>query len=382
MTATAPAFPALPGGAPWPDLDGIPFRRAGREDLALAAVDALAGGDDAAARALLLRDNDDWWHEAPPSVDEAREAAASPTLSRAVEALRLGRVGDYLRYRWSDPAFLAGLALLDRAWPGTGPGAPAVLEVAAGTGVLLRELALRGARRLTGVDVVHAKLWLARRFVLADVPGGDDVALVVADAARAWPPEVEVALGDGDDRVVLCHDAFYFLPDPPATARRLRELAGPGGLVAVGSVPNGARPGPVSGQRMTPQDLASWFPGALLFDDADLVEEVVTGRPAAPRPAAELAGATHVSLVLGGRADGSPEPGAPAHGLPVPGRALRPNPLYGPDGRLAWPSPRYADDYADRSPHLPERLPPQDELAADPTAWARRRVLLDLPEHW
>ena len=385
MTAAAPQPP--PGGtglleddgARWPVVDGIPFLRRGREELAAAAVRALEDGDAATARALLLRDADDWWDEEPPTVAEAAAAAGAPTLSSALDALRLGRVGDYFRYRWSDPAFLAGLALLRRAWPGTGPGALPVVEVAAGTGALLRELALRGVADLTGVDVVHAKLWLARRFVL---PAGCTARLVVADAARPWPRAL--GAGDGRDRLVVCHDAFYFLPDPPATAARLRAAAGDGGLLVVGAVPNGHLPARGGGYRLTPEDLLELLPGAELHDDAELAAEVTGGPPARARTPAELRGAVTVSAVWRGpRAPGpGAERGAPDLGLPAPGRALRTNPLYGADGVLRWPSPRYAADYAERSPHLPARLPPARELSADPDTWARRRVLLDLPEHW
>ena len=74
--------------------------------------------------------------------------------------------------------------------------------------------------------------------------------------------------------------------------------------------------------------------------------------------------AVTVSAVL--RAPGwRARPDAPDLGLPVPGRALRPNPLYGADGELRWPSPRYAADYAERCGYLPPRLPVAADLAAD-----------------
>ncbi|NAZ81877.1 class I SAM-dependent methyltransferase [Kineococcus sp. R8] len=365
----------------WPVVDGIPFQRFGREELAAAVLAALEDGRPEEARALLLRDADDWWDEEPPALAEASAAAQAATLSQAVQHLRLGRVGDYLRYRWSDPAFLAGLALLRRAWPGAGPGGLPVVEVAAGTGVLLRELALRGVERLTGVDVVHAKLWLARRFVLAGMPPAADVRLVVADAARPWPPALAPRLQAEADRVVVCHDAFYFLPDPPVTAARLRALAGTGGCVVVGAVPNGLLPRRGGGARLSPQDLLDLFPGAVLHDDAELAAEVTTGTPAPARTADELTAAVTVSAVVVGP-DWRARSGAPDLGLPLPGRSLRPNPLYGDDGVLRWPSPRYAADYAARCGYLPPRLPAAADLTADPVTWARRRVLLDLPEHW
>jgi hypothetical protein len=87
-----------------------------------------------------------------------RDAA---TLRDAMELLGMGRVGDYFAHRWSDPTYLAGLALLQQHWPAD----RTVVEVACGAGHLLRELAQRGLPDLVGVDVVWAKLWLAQRFV-------------------------------------------------------------------------------------------------------------------------------------------------------------------------------------------------------------------------
>jgi hypothetical protein len=69
----------------------------------------------------------------------------------------------------------------------------------------------------------------------------------------------------------------------------------------------------------------------------------------------------------------------PDLGVPLPGRPLRPNPLY-LDGIRHWPNDRYADEYGPRSTYLPARLAPGD-LADEPRAF-RRRLLLDLPEQW
>ena len=82
--------------------------------------------------------------------------------------------------------------------------------------------------------------------------------------------------------------------------------------------------------------------------------------------------------------------------LPPPGTPLAPNPLYALSGEdpvalhLAWPSPRYEDEYAPRSGYLPGRLEvPRAVLESaarggvgmDPEVdrLARCRVLLDLP---
>lgn len=337
-------------------VDGVPFLRAGREGLAAQGL------------GYLLRDNDDWWDEVPPDPEQAARAAEAGTLREAMALLELGRVGDYFAYRWSDPVFVAGLGLLQRAWPGDAP----TLEIACGTGALLRELALRGAGPVTGADIVFAKVWLARHFVLprAEFPGAD---LWCFDAGQPWPlPERPAGL-------VLCHDAVYFLPDPAAAARRFLQVAGRSGSVVVGGVPNALLGRPGGGHRLTPQDLADLLPGAELYDDADLVLEQVQGVVARPRSPRELAAAVTVSAVWHGP-DARQQTG-PDLAVPAGQRTLRTNPLY-VDGVLRWPSDRYAADYADRSGYLPAELPDPAALERDRATWARRRVLLDLPEAW
>ncbi|RZS90789.1 hypothetical protein EV189_0016 [Motilibacter rhizosphaerae] len=354
MTATGERAPLV--------LDGIPYARGSRADL---AAEALAAADDAEALAVLLRDCDDWWDERPPDLAEARSALAAPTMREAMSALRLGRVGDYFAHRWSDPVFLAGLALLRRVWPERGQP---VREIACGTGVLLRQLALHGVTDLAGGDVVMAKLWLARQFVL---PAESSVELACFDAvADPWP------WSESDGGVLVCHDAFYFLPDPAGTARRLARAAG---RLVVGGVPNRLVQRGGGGHHFSPTELLDLFPGAEAYDDDELVAEAVWGQPARPRSARELEQASSVSLVLRPRddIDAVPDPAAP-----LPWRELRVNPLYGADGRQSWPSERYARDYAARSDYLPRVLPDEEDLLLRRESWARRRVLLDLPDRW
>ncbi|RJK96531.1 class I SAM-dependent methyltransferase [Vallicoccus soli] len=356
------------------EVGGVPYLRPGRDALVGAARAALGAGDPAGAAAVLLRDADDWWDGPLPDEEEARAAGAAGTLREAVRLLRLGRVGDYLVHRWSDPVLLAGLGLLSLGWPA--PGTP-VLDLACGTGPLLRELALRGQAPLAGADVVLAKLWLARRHVLDDPGVAVAPRLVCLDAAQPWPGALA---GPVPARTVVCLDALYFLPDPAGTAARMRAAAGQAGSVLVGGVPNGLLPARGGGARLTPHDLAAMLPGAELYDDADLVRWTVEREAPRVRTPDELGAAVTVSALW--RAPGAEPVAAPDLGAPLPGRRLRLNPLYGPDGALRWPSERYERDYADRSPYLPPRLPDEADLAARPEHWARRRVLLDLPERW
>ncbi len=333
-----------------PVVDGIPFARAGRDDLRAEVAGLLAHGEVDRARVALLADADDWWTEPAPPAEQLARVPAAGTLREAMALLGMGRVADYFAHRWSDPTHLAGLALLQAHWPGTRP----VVDVACGTGAHLRELVRRGCTDLLGVDVVWAKLWLARRFVCPSAR------YVCADLTAA--PDLDVTT----PAYVMCHDAFYFLRDKPAAAAAMHALAGPGGTVVVGH----AHVADPHGEPLTPEGYAAVLGTDLLYDDAELTAALLAGR--APRPAgtASLAASEAIALVAG-------DPLSPAPvdlGEPLP--PLSPNPLY-VDGELTWPSDRYAREYGPRSAHLPARWP--DPLPADA---ARRRLLVDLPEAW
>lgn len=342
---------------PVPVVDGIPFARAGRAELRAEVAGLVAAGEVDRARVLLLADADDWWTEPPPPPEQLARVPAAATLREAMGLLGMGRVADYFAHRWSDPTHLAALALLQQHWPGPRP----VVDVACGIGTQLRELARRGCTGLVGVDVVWAKLWLARRFVCPD-------ARYVCADATAGPglTGAGARLDVPEPAYVLCSDAFYFLRDKPAAAAALHELAGPGGTVVVGH----AHVTDPAGEPMSPEGYATVLGADLLYDDGELTSALLEARPPRPADPADLHGSEAVALVAG-----DPLRPAPVDlGTPLP--PLRANPLY-VDGILTWPSARYAAEYGPRSGYLPERWP--DPL---PTDAARRRLLVDLPEEW
>ena len=330
-------------------VDGIPYARAGREELTDRVAALLDAGDVDAARVALLADADDWWDAAPPSDEQLARVAGASSLREAMELLGMGRVGDYFAHRWSDPSYLAGLGLLQHHWPGNRP----VVEFACGAGHFLRELAQRGATDLLGVDVVWAKLWLAQRFVCPS-------ARYVCADVTALPD-----LGVRVPAYVLCHDALYFVRDKAAAVAGMRAVAGPGGTVVVGHAH-------VADPHGLPLPAAQWaqlLDTALVYDDDELTRSLLERRPPVASDVVALAGAEAIGLVAG-------DPLSPAPiDLGEPVGALRLNPLYR-DGVLTWPSERYEAEYGPRSHYLPARAEP---LPADA---ARRRVLVDLPAAW
>ena len=354
-----------PDGRRWPVVDGIPYLRTGRDALVGRALAALDGDDKAGALAVLLADQDDWWTgPAPSGTDLATlvQGRDRLTLRAAMDLLGFDRVGIYFAHRWSDPTFLAGLALLEAHWR----PASTSFELCCGLGHYGRELLGRGVR-YAGADVVFAKLWLARHWVI-----GPDAELACFDAASPWP-----WAGRRFD-LVFCHDAFYFLPGKAGVLDQLRGLRADGGRVALGHIHNRAAAPLSAGHAVSAEDMAALFPDGTFYDDAELTEALAEGR--APVPAA-LAGLNGVEAFA--VEDGRTPSRAVRGGLAIPRAGVgRLNPLYAEvegSHRIRWPSPRYEAEYA-RLATYPAVLPRHP--APDDADALRRRVLVDLPDRW
>jgi 2-polyprenyl-3-methyl-5-hydroxy-6-metoxy-1,4-benzoquinol methylase len=355
-------------GRRWPAPDSIPFLRAGREPLAREALARLDAGDREGALVLLLADQDDWWRGPVAEPQDLRELVRLRdrlTLREAMQRLAWGPVADYFAHRWSDPTFLAGLALVEAHWT-----APCnAFELACGIGHHLRELSRRGVAA-TGADVVFAKLWLARHWV---APGAR---LLCLDAAQPWPLASRFDL-------VACHDAFYFLEPKAAILARLRGLLTPGrGVLAIGHVHNSEWPNLSAGAAVSATEMAGLLPDALLYDDAELTRALAGRRAPRHAPPKSLRQAEAFAAIAGpGLTPARAVTGLLA--LPPAGAPLRRNPLYGEDGRIAWPSERYGHEYGPRATYPPgTSVPERAVLDERTTEAARRRELLDLPERW
>lgn len=369
MTPDTPHSRRDATGRRWPVIDGIAFARASRPELAAEALARLDAGDRDGALVLLLADQDDWWRG--PTADEAAlrtllRDRERMTLREAMEHLAWGPVGDYFAHRWSDPTFLAGLALMEAHW--TAP--KNAFELACGIGQYLRALGQRGVG-CTGADVVFAKLWVARHWV---APSAE---LICLDAAvMPWP------LGKGRRfDLVACHDAFYFLEPKGPILDCLRCLAGDEGWLAIGHVHNRDWPNLSAGSAITAGELAALFPDGIVYDDAELTRAAIGRRAPRAEALGNLTGAEAFSVVAGPGV-GPVRPVTGALALPPEGAALRRNPLY-QSGEIAWPSDRYAREYGPRATYPARATCPESAVAGAATAeWAMRRELLDLPERW
>lgn len=369
MTPDTPHSLRDASGRRWPVIDDIVFARASRPDLAAQALARLDAGDHEGALTLLLADQDDWWRGPTARETDLRALIRdrdSLTLRDAMALLAWGPVADYFAHRWSDPTFLAGLALMEAHW-----GAPrTAFELACGIGGYLRALGQRGVD-CTGADVVFAKLWVARHWV------APAARLICLDAAEMpWPVPREARFD-----LVACHDAFYFLEPKPLILDRLRGLCGDGGTLSIGHVHNRDWPNLSAGAAMSAAEVEVLFPDGILYDDAELTIAAVERRAPRPAPAAALRGAEAFSIVAGpGAAPARAVTGTLA--LPPDGAWLHRNPLYR-DGSIAWPSDRYAREYGPRATYPARPSAPERARASVETAdWALRRELLDLPERW
>ncbi len=366
-------------GARWPVIDGIPYLRINREALVERVLAHLDAGEPDEALAALLADQDDWWTGPPADAGDIRQlirTRAEASLREAVQRLGWGRVGDYFLHRWSDPTFLAGLALLEAHW-----NEPAcVFEFACGIGHYLRELGRRGCK-VAGADVVFAKLWVARHWVV-----GPKAQLVCFDAGSPhWPvPGAPVDL-------VLCNDAFYFLEDKAALLESLRQTAGDEGWLALSHIHNRECPGFSAGSAVSADDIAELFPDALVYDDAELTRALVEARAPGPREPADLRACEAFSVVAGPGMRPAPRSVVDGLTLPPAGTALRLNPLYQPEQTggyaIRWPSERYEAEYAARATYPlhapgPERMVFEAGAPPAETERVRRREYVDLPERW
>ena len=357
----------------WPVIEGIPFLRADRRQLADLALHALDAGDAETALVLLLGDQDGW-ARTPPPTEVARRAlvrsADGVSFRDAMQALAFGPVATYFAHRWSDPTFLSGLALAEAHWNSP----ESVFELGCGAGHYLREFARRGPADIMGGDLVFAKLWLARRYV------APAARLVCFDAAAPWP------LPDASADLVFCHDAFYFLPSKPHVAQEMLRVAGIGrpgasGAVLVGHAHNALVDNLSAGEPLDPAAYASLFAGATLYDDREMTAALLEARAPRSRPAADLADAPAICIAAGAAA---PRPVLAGLAMPPAGAALQRNPLY-VSGAIQWPSERYETEYGGLATYPLRTDAPESAVAAtDPAhdALARRRVLLDLPERW
>ena len=366
----------------FPVVEEIPFIRLGREKLSAEVLRALDLNDQRAALVLLFQDQDDWAKTPPPTENDLAPLFENHalTLREAMKNLNYGAVADYFAYRWSDPTFLSGLALLKNHLP---PETKTVLELCCGIGHYLREFILRGIEAV-GVDAVFSKLWLARKFV---APAAK---IVCADANFAFP------FADQAFDATFCHDAFYFLPKKEHVAGELKRVTTEN--VLIGHAHNSKTENFSGGAAVSVEEYRLLFDDPILYDDDELSRSLIEDRRPQANFAEELRKSPAIALVRENR-ESSVKKDYPSFELPLANRRLRLNPLLiGAHEQILptprYPSERYKNEYAELSEYL--CLNEEEMILAEQTkkfdgTWTanvklknlvRRRIFLDLPENW
>lgn len=344
-----------------PVVSGIPFLRQGRDHLSQALLSTLDAGDTIGALILALQDQDDWAPLPPPDAMTVRDVVTGDlTFRDSMTALNFGPVAHYFAHRWSAPTFLSAMGLLAAYAPLDRP----LIDLACGTGQVLREVALRGGTAI-GVDQVFAKLWLGQRYL-----GLNDLVCADAETLPFGPAYAPCT--------VLCHDALYFLPDAAKSTviARMKDVAGSGGTVLLGHCH--IRGHPHAGDRAHPLCVAGWqslMPDATCHDDAALTQWFLSR------------GDMHL--------DAHDDRPVAAVSLASGARLLRAVPFWDPVGPLVenpllvrsegglrpdWPLPAFAEEYADAAYlAVPDAAAERARSRADRFA---RRTLLPLPEGW
>jgi len=368
----------------YPVAGGIPFLRTG--GAAQPALQCLHRGMADGALAALL------------GLDEARgrefrEWLAAPgtfTFRRGLELLNHDPERAYFLFRFSDPTYVVSEAVL-RALDQPSSDAPGrALDLGGGTGHLARCLGgLRCVNEVVLADLEFWKLWLAKQFVApAAQPVCCDANVPLPFAAGAFP-------------LALCSDAMNYVWQRRLVAGELRRLAGAGGTVVATHLHNALCENPSPGMPLPPSGWRDLFEGvpARMFKESAVLDAVVAGKPvdlSAESTDAELATEPSLLALATPRAEIFRK-GTSASAIRSSGR-LSVNPLYviESDGARQvltrrFPSEFYEVEFAAVKRYLPERVELRAEqlealatgvMDAGMEDLARRRVLLELPDHY
>jgi len=373
----------------FPVVDGIPVMHL--QPNATAAKDLVEQQKPAEARRAMFG------LEEHPAVAERVDALiASPdaTYRAIVEAFGEYLEGGYFLYRFADPTFIVGHALV-RAVGGTVlRGGGRAVDIAGGSGHLTRSLLDLSTPPPVLADLYFAKVWLARRFT---APGCEPVC---CDGNSPMP------FARGAFRFAMCSDAFmYIWTKRQFVLDLLRLIDGQNPAAAmISHTHNQCTWTPSHGQPLTPDGYRNLFETLEphVFGESGLFGDVVRGGPLdLSRVDGDRTLEAEQALAIVASTD--PRVFTPHALEPPPSRPageFHVNPLYAADGpaagetlrfRLRFPSEDYEQEYGACRQYLPDEVTvARADLAAlasgsvPPGAadLVRRRVVVDLPRRY
>jgi uncharacterized protein YbaR (Trm112 family) len=325
---------------------------------------------------------------------DALMASPSATYRQIVEAFGEHLEGGYFLYRFGDPTFIVGHALV-RAVAGTVlRGGGRAVDICGGSGHLTRSLMDLSPSPPVLADLYFAKVWLARRFT---APGCEPVC---CDGNSPMP------FSRGAFRFAMCSDAFMyiwtkrqFVLDMLRLIDDRSERATPGAAM-ISHTHNQCTWTPSHGQPLTPNGYRNLFENEepRVFGESGLFSDVVRGGPLdlSRVDSEKTLEAEQALAIIASRHFGMFVPHVldPPPALPI--GEFRVNPLYVAEFRdedavryrLQFPSEDYEQEYgACREYLLPEVIIGHGDLQAlaqghvppGATELVRRRIVVDIP---
>jgi uncharacterized protein YbaR (Trm112 family) len=380
----------------FPVVDGIPVMHL--QPHAVAAKDLVEQRKPIDARRAMFGLDE---HPAVAERVDALIGSPDATYRAIVDAFGEYLEGGYFLYRFADPTFIVGHALV-RAVAGTVlRGGGRAVDIAGGSGHLTRSLLDLSTPAPVLADLYYAKVWLARRFT---APGCEPVC---CDGNSPMP------FARGAFRFAMCSDAFMYiwtkrqfvldllrLIDDESKDDESKTVLRPAAAM-ISHTHNQCTWTPSHGQPLTPDGYRNLFETLEphVFGESGLFADVVRGGPLdLSRVDSDKTLEAEQALAIIASTD--PRVFTPHPLEPPPSRPLgefHVNPLYtaedAGDGRamrfrLRFPSEDYEQEYGACRQYLPEEVTiaraDLDALAggsAPPGAadLLRRRVVVDLP---
>lgn len=314
-------------------------------------------------------------------VAKGREAG----YAEGVEVLCPDAEGTYFVYRFSDPTFIVGSALLRAVGSDARCWTKRAIDLCGGSGHLTRVLCeASGGAEVVLADAYFWKLWLAKRITSPDCQP------VCCDANNPLPFARDAF------SLAVCSDAFHYIWSKRLLSGEMMRIAGEG-VIVLSHIHNALAENYSAGMPLAPEWWRNLFAESnpRLFKESEVFESAVTCQPVdfsrnySDEDLSEEAALSLIATKLDGLFRVYLQTNAPE----VSG-VLRVNPLYKieQDGetavlKLEFPSPDYEEEFGACKRYLPERMEINAGLLKDlsaPNGEARRliesRVLLDLPK--
>ena len=364
----------------YPIVEGIPVLIA--SDTARSAMHLLeAGKGDEALHALLGLDGERVARFRRFTADRDRM-----TYREGVRLLSVDAEAEYFVYRFSDPTFRVGRAVVQACGPMLGREGR-YIDLCGGSGHLTRSMVSNQAAVLA--DVFYWKLWLAKQFVAPDSEP------VCCDANSPLP-----FARDSFSMVVLA-DAFPYLWHKRLVTDEMMRLAGRDGVIVMPHLHSSLGWNWTAGMPLTPtayRDLLEPH-HPRLFRDSALLDQVLDGYVdlAADEQPEALDGEPALVIVASRDASVFRRVSLP---LPIPAPdTMIVNPLYRVEVQrtqsvltLTFPTDEYAQEFDAAKRYLPDTLTvPGDVTRAIDIGTigrdryddlCRRLVFISAPEHY